>query len=301
MLILVVDATGKTFASSLFVVAYIAPTALLGTVSGRARRPRAEGPRAVGHQRRPRRPLRLLAISSGSVLPIYIIAVLFAVAGQFSSPAESAALPVVVEPEDYTSANSLNNLGQLIAQIAGLLILPPLFLKTVGAPPLAVVCAIMFVAAGLQFLLIPGLGGEVRSIDMSVEDTRERFAEAWHRLTLDSVAYIAVIIAVLANTTGLVMTTLMPNSEPGARHQYREHHLCCDRPPRAASGSRCASSATVSSARLPVVERRRILRRPRLRRRRCSPSSPLSATPWPMLIPSASSILARSVIPLRVS
>src|SRR5262249_13386657 len=53
-------------------------------------------------------------------------------------------------------------------------------------------------------------GGEVRSIDISVEDTRERFAEAWHRLTQDSVAYIAVIIAVLANTTGLVVTTLMP-------------------------------------------------------------------------------------------
>ena len=34
MLILVVSATGKSFASSLFVVAYIAPTALLGTVSG---------------------------------------------------------------------------------------------------------------------------------------------------------------------------------------------------------------------------------------------------------------------------
>src|SRR4051812_3803233 len=34
MLILVVQATGKSFFSSLFVVAYIAPTALLGTVSG---------------------------------------------------------------------------------------------------------------------------------------------------------------------------------------------------------------------------------------------------------------------------
>src|SRR5689334_12958099 len=34
MLLLVVDATGKSFFSSLFVVAYIAPTAFLGTISG---------------------------------------------------------------------------------------------------------------------------------------------------------------------------------------------------------------------------------------------------------------------------
>jgi hypothetical protein len=45
---------------------------------------------------------------------------------------------------------------------------------------------------------------------ITIEETRERFAEAWHRLTLDSVAYISVIILVLANTTGLVVATLLP-------------------------------------------------------------------------------------------
>ena len=34
MLIVVVDATGKSFSSSLFVAAYIAPAAVLGTISG---------------------------------------------------------------------------------------------------------------------------------------------------------------------------------------------------------------------------------------------------------------------------
>ena len=52
----------------------------------------------------------LLAISTGNVLTIYVIAVLFAVAP--SSPARRKAprCPPIVEPEDLTAANSLNNL-----------------------------------------------------------------------------------------------------------------------------------------------------------------------------------------------
>jgi len=210
MLILVVDATGKSFFSSLFVVAYIAPSALLGTVSG-VLVDRAPKGLVLAATNAARAGLCvLLAVSADNVLTIYLIAVMFAVAGQFSSPAESASLPLVVGPADFTAANSLNNLGQLLAQIAGLMVLPALFLKTVGVDALAIVCALMFGAAAVQFLLIPGLGGAVGDMAMSIEDTRERFAEAWHELTLDSVSYVALIIAVLANTTGLVVTTLLP-------------------------------------------------------------------------------------------
>jgi MFS family permease len=45
---------------------------------------------------------------------------------------------------------------------------------------------------------------------MSIDDARERFAEAWHRLTLDSVSYISVVIVVLVNTTGLIVATMLP-------------------------------------------------------------------------------------------
>jgi Na+/melibiose symporter-like transporter len=87
MLILVVEATGKSFFSSLFVVAYIAPTALLGTISGVLvdRAPKAlvlAGTNAV------RAGLCvLLALSADNVFVIYVIAVLFAVGSQFAGPA----------------------------------------------------------------------------------------------------------------------------------------------------------------------------------------------------------------------
>jgi MFS family permease len=210
MLILVVDATGKSFFSSLFVVAYIAPTALLGTVSGVLVDRVPKGVVLAGTNAARAGLCLLLAVSTDSLWLIYVIAVLFAVGSQFSGPAESAALPAVVEPEEFTAANSLNNLGGLISQIIGLMILPAVFLKTVGPEALAIVCAAMFLAAAFNFLLIEGFGVAVPHVSMTWEDTRERFAEAWHRLTRDSLAYIAVVIMVLANTTGLVVVTLIP-------------------------------------------------------------------------------------------
>jgi MFS family permease len=210
MLILVVSATGRSFASSLFVVAYIAPSALLGTFSGvyADRLPKGLVLAATNALRAAL--CVLLAVSTDNVLIIYVIAVLFAVGSQFSGPAEGAALPAIVEPADLTAANSLNNLGSLISQIAGLMILPTVFLKTVGAAPLFIICAGMFAAAALQFLTIDRLGGAISELPTSIEDTRERFAQAWHRLTLDSVSYISVVMVVLANTTGLVIATLLP-------------------------------------------------------------------------------------------
>jgi MFS family permease len=210
MLLLVVDATGKSFSSSLFVAAYIAPTALLGTVSGVFVDRAPKGiVLAITNAARVGMCL-LLAISTDNVAIIYVIAVMFAVASQFSGPAEAAALPAVVEQEDYTAANSLNNLGGLISQVVGIMVLPALFLKTAGAEALAIVCAVMFGAAAFNFLLIEGLGGPVNNVRMSIEDARERFAEAWHRLTLDSVSYVSVVIVVLANTAGLIVATMLP-------------------------------------------------------------------------------------------
>lgn len=217
MLILVVRATGRSFFSSLFVVAYIAPTALLGTISGVMIDRAPKGLILAGTAAVRGALCVLLALSTDSVPIIYIIAVLFAVASQFAGPAGGAALPAIVPGEDLTAANSLNNLGSLISQVVGLMILPVVFLKTVGAAPLAIVSAVMLAVAAFNFLIVEGLGGAIgeAEIPASVEEARERFAEAWHALTMDSVSYISVVIVVLTNTTGLVVATLLPRFATG--------------------------------------------------------------------------------------
>ncbi|HYM15710.1 MAG TPA: MFS transporter [Dehalococcoidia bacterium] len=223
MLILVVDATGKSFFSSLFVVAYIAPTAALGTVSGVLVDRMPKGLVLAGSNAVRAGLCILLAISTGNVITIYVIAVMFAVASQIAGPAEGAALPAVVAPADLTAANSLNNLQALISQIVGLMILPIVFLKTVGPEALAIACAVMFAVAAFNFRLIDGLGGAISEMPDSIAETRERFAEAWHRLSLDSVSYISMVVVVLANTTGLVVVTLLPRFSAQVLHVNTEN------------------------------------------------------------------------------
>jgi len=210
MLLLVVEATGKAFSSSLFVVAYIAPSALLGTISGAMVDRVPKSVLLAGTTAARGALCVLLALSTDSVLMIYVIAVLFAVASQFSGPAEAAALPAVVPADQFTAANSVNNLGGLVSQAAGLVVLPAIFLKTVGPEALAIACAVMFGVATFNFLLIQGLRGPVSTVDMTIEDAREKFAQAWTRLSLDSVSYVSTVIVVLSSTTGLVVITLLP-------------------------------------------------------------------------------------------
>jgi MFS family permease len=225
MLILVVDQTGKNFFSSLFVAAYIAPSALLGTVSGVVvdRMPKGVV-LAVSNLARAALCV-LLAVSTGNVLTIYVIAVAFAVASQLSGPAEHAALPAIVEPHDLTAANSLNNFGGLISQVVGLMILPVVFLKTVGAEALAVVCAVMFAASALQFMLVPKIGGAVSQIPLSIDEARERFAEAWSRLAQDAVSYSSVVMVVLASTASLVVVTLLPRYSTQVLNVHTENAI----------------------------------------------------------------------------
>jgi len=210
MLIVVVEATGRSFSSSLFVAAYIAPAAVLGSFAGVLVDRFPKGLMLGGAHAARAALCAMLAVSIDNVLWIYVIALLFAVAGQLSGPAESSALPALVDAEEYTAANSLNNLGGLIAQVVGVVLLPAVFLNTVGAEALAIVAGVMFGLAAANVLLIDGLAGPISAVDMTVQEAREQFAEAWQRLTLDSVAYLAVTVVVLANMAGLVVATLLP-------------------------------------------------------------------------------------------
>jgi MFS family permease len=210
MLILVVDTTGRAFFSSLFIAAYIAPTALLGTISGVLvdRLPKGIVLAATNLVRATL--CVLLAMSIDSLFMIYLLAVLFAVGSQLAGPAEGAAMPAVVNREELTSANSLNNLGTLLSQVLGLMVLPVVFITTIGVEPLALVCAGLFVVAAFQAMLIQGIGGRLTRFTTTVDETREQFADAWQHLTQDHISYISVIIVVLTNTVGLVVVTLLP-------------------------------------------------------------------------------------------
>ncbi|MEX1254973.1 MAG: MFS transporter [Dehalococcoidia bacterium] len=210
--------SGSSIKSALFITAYILPTATLGTISGVLvdRLPKNLVLAAVNVARLAL--MFLLIVSNPSLGTIYGVALLIAITSQFATPAEAAALPQLVRSNQLTSANSISNLGGLVSQIVGFAVLPALFLNTVGERPLFFVAGVLFGAGALVFLSIHHLGSRQIDIDSTidaVQQVRKQFAQAWDTLNRDLVAYMAVIIVVLASTASLVAVTLMPRFVTG--------------------------------------------------------------------------------------
>jgi MFS family permease len=213
LLILAVGEGSSSIKSALFIAAYLLPTATLGTISGVLvdRLPKNLVLAAVNALRFGL--MLVLLMSSTSLWTVYGVALLVATTSQFAAPGEAAAVPHIVAPEQLTAANTANNFGGLISQIAGYAILAPFFLNTVGPRPLFFVAAVLFAVSALFFLLIHHVGVDDVDLDDAVDavrNVRHEFAHAWETLQLDIGAYMSVVIVVLASTASLVAVTLMP-------------------------------------------------------------------------------------------
>ncbi len=215
-LILVVRETGSTIHTSLLILSFVIPPATLASISGVVidRLPRGLV-LFIAHLLRALLAVAFVA-SSGSVWVIYGIALGFGVVGQFSGPVESALLPHIVERERLTSANSMFNLGGAIGQVLGVLILAPLFLKTVGVDSLFTIIAALYTVAAALLLTVPNLGfrqlsGTQRySTQSTFRGVRAEFAEGWQSLRSDRTAYMGMILLVLGSTSLLVTVAVAP-------------------------------------------------------------------------------------------
>jgi MFS family permease len=215
-LILVVRETGSSIHTSLLILSFIIPPATLASVSGVVtdRLPRGLI-LFLGHLLRALLAAAFVA-SNGDVWVIYGIAFGFGIVGQFSGPVESALLPHIVERQVLTRANSMFNLGGALGQVLGVLILAPLFLKTVGADSLFTVIAMLYVVAAALLLTVPNLGfrelsdAQRHSTHVTFRGVRAEFAEGWQTLRRDRTAYMGMMLLVLGSTSLLVTAALAP-------------------------------------------------------------------------------------------
>jgi MFS family permease len=213
LLVLAVGKSSSSIKSALFISAYLLPTATLGTISGVLvdRLPKNLVLAAVNIARCGL--MIVLMMSGSSLVTVYGVALLVATTSQFASPAEASAVPHIVAPGQITAANTANNFGGLVAQIAGYAILAPFFLNTVGPRPLFFLAAALFGVAAGFFLLIQHVGVDDIELDDvvdAVRNVRHEFAHAWETLQQDASSYMSVVIFVLASTASLVAVTLMP-------------------------------------------------------------------------------------------
>lgn len=132
---------------------------------------------------------------------------------QFAMPAEYALLPDLVGQQRLLSANTLFQLGWLVAEGLGIIFLGPLVIKLAGAPGMGLLGAFLNVLALALVLALP------REESQETREQRKRMDWAgltselqagWRAIAKDRVLSLVVIQATLAATLLLVLLSLVP-------------------------------------------------------------------------------------------
>jgi Na+/melibiose symporter-like transporter len=197
----VYETTGSTVATAGMIVARLAPAVLLGSAAG------------VFVDRWSRKrvlvwtnvlqaavvSLLLLGPADGRLWLVFVVAGAESVLASFSSPAESALLPTLVDESELLAANALNVLNNRLARLAGAP-LGGVLLAELGLDAVVVVDAVTFAAAAalVGFVAAP-----------PVAAGRAAAASAWGRFRADWLDGVALVrhdrtIAVLFAVFGLM-------------------------------------------------------------------------------------------------
>jgi len=219
LLVTVVNETGSTVHSSLLVLTFVFPSALLGLLGGVIvdRWPKREVLVTTGLFRTA---LGLLFIRAGAgVLAIYVTNLALAVITQLAAPAESATLPSLVPESQLVGATAALNLEVVISQVLGTVLLAPLLVKTVGLRPLFALSAVSFFVASLLYARLPpmaaraeypGAGEPKEPAHARLGGLRDAGAEAWGLIQSDQEILAAVVQQTLIATTVVVLISIVP-------------------------------------------------------------------------------------------
>jgi MFS family permease len=215
LLIWVVEETASSIHTTLLVAAFTLPSIVFGIPAG-----------AVAESL-PRRPLLVLgyvlrALAAVAILYyrndmwfVYLFLLGLSAVGQFTGPAESAALSIMVRRDQVAAANSFFVLSVMAGQVGGAVILAPLLLRILGVPAVLVVAAAVFLAAAVIVATVSGLKRGL----MSPVDERERvsrlsigaaLAQGWRTITSNERAFMAMVYLTVAATLSRSLAVLAP-------------------------------------------------------------------------------------------
>jgi predicted MFS family arabinose efflux permease len=172
--------TGSALATSAWLMAYILPGVLFGSVAGVFvdRWDRRKTMIAVNLLQALIIPLLLLVQSPQYIWIVYVVGFIEASLGQFFSPAESALLPTLVGEEHLVSANSLNALNDNLARIFGSAV-GGLLLGAWGLSAVVIADAVSYLLAALLIAFIAAPPA-ARVVSETAASARASFAAFWH-------------------------------------------------------------------------------------------------------------------------
>ncbi|HXG35791.1 MAG TPA: MFS transporter [Dehalococcoidia bacterium] len=213
LLIHVVEETGSSIQSTLLVVVYTAPSILLGIPAGVL----AEVlPRrlllTVGYLVRAATVLGMIYYND-SLDMVYLLLMVFASAGQFMGPAESAALPKLVRPSQLTAANSVLVFTVMLGQVVGAVILAPFLLKVFGVQAVQAVVVVLLLYAALVVIAMPRavLDTPPPPSNLPPIGLDGAIIEGWRILRSSRRAFMAVVYLTMASILAKAVAVLAPH------------------------------------------------------------------------------------------
>ena len=198
LLIVIVRHTGSGIHSTLFVIALTIPTIIFGIPAG-----------AIA-DRLPKRPVLMAALALriglttlllrvlGNVWQIYGVTIAFFAVGQVFAPIWIASLPRLVGFARLSRAHAFFNLTQLGGQVAGVVLIAPILLKTLGDRAVLIVVALFFVGAIVMTARIGELPDRAPTSPHEekgkvIREARTGALAGWHLIHADAALFLAVI------------------------------------------------------------------------------------------------------------
>jgi len=138
----------------------------------------------------------LLLRVRGNVWEIYGVVLAFAAVGQVFGPIWVAALPRLVGFARLSRAHALLNLTQLGGQVAGIVLIAPILLKTLGDRAVLIVVALILIGGIILTARIGGLPGGTRATpnpESAVQEARTGLLAGWQIINADAALFLAVL------------------------------------------------------------------------------------------------------------
>ncbi|MHB8645012.1 MAG: MFS transporter [Thermomicrobiales bacterium] len=200
LLIAVVHRTGSGLHSTLFVIALTVPGILFSIPAGAIADRLPPGPVLVTALVLRAGLTAILIRDPGNVWTIYAVILGFMAVGQVFAPIWVAAVPRLVTFSRLSRANALLNLTQLGGQVAGIVLIAPILLKTLGERAVLIVIALFLVGAIVVTVRIGGIPGAADVIPShapshagAVQEARMGLLAGWRLISADAPLFLAVM------------------------------------------------------------------------------------------------------------
>jgi MFS family permease len=213
LIVVVVNITGETLATSILVLCFILPSIPMGFVVGVVLDRTNKETVLVTTSLLRAAGCVLFLLFHNEVWAIYVIAVCHATAGLFFNPAVVSLIPSLVSRERLVSANSLYNFTFTASQLVGIVFLAPIMLKTLGEDAIFILTAFMFLASAVLATQVrapqeePAPRSEQRAIFGGVIAD---FRESWRILFSDRYSTVALLQLITSGTLVLLFAILIP-------------------------------------------------------------------------------------------